>query len=145
MVGGRRTAAIVAAQYVKRIGCLSTVYAGSSESRSLIRISERGVSKAILVKFSREEVDQIAADNNISPRVFTNNYVLAHEVKKKKKKSICIFQATYSHTDHARPPDDGKLREIKPDPYWLIVGAQHILPKPGVWKYAPIPINVIYS
>ncbi len=145
MVGGRRTAAIVAAQYTKRIGFLSTVYAASSESRALIRISERGVSRAILVKFSKDEVDQIAADNNISPRVFTKNYVVAHEIKNRKKKSICIFQATYAYTNHAIPPDDGKLREINPDPYWLIVGAQHILPKPGVWKYAPIPINVIYS
>jgi len=146
MVGGRRTAAIVAAQYIKRIGCLSTVYAGSSESRSLIRISERGVSKAILAKFSREEVDQIAQVNNISPRAFTNNYVIAHEIKNRKiKESICVFQATYAYTDHARPPDDGKLREINPDPYWLIVGAQHILPKPGVWKYPPLPINVIYA
>ena len=145
MVGGRRTAAIVAAQYIKRIGCLSTVYAGSSESRAVLRISERGVSKAILVKFSKDEVDQIAEVNNISPRVFANNYVVAHEVKKEKKKSVCIFQATYAYTDHARPPDDGKLREINPDPYWVIVGAQHILPKPGVWKHAPIPINVIYA
>lgn len=145
MVGGRRTAAIVAAQYVKRLGCLSTVYAGSSESRSLIRISERGVSKAILVKFSKEEVDQVSEVNKISPRVFTNNYVVAHEMKKKQKESVCIFQATYAYTDHARPPDDGKLREINPDPYWLTVGAQHILPKPGVWKYAPIPVNVIYA
>jgi len=146
MVGGRRTAAIVAAQYIKRIGCLSTVYAGSSESRALIRVSERGVSKAILVKFSKDEVDQIAEANNISTRAFTHNYVVAHEMKnRRKKKSVCIFQATYAYTDHARPPDDGKLREINPDPYWLIVGAQHILPKPGVWKYPPLPTNVIYS
>jgi len=146
MVGGRRTAAIVAAQYIKRLGCLSTVYAGSSESRSLIRISERGVSKAILVKFSREEVDQIAQANNIAPRVFTHNYVVAHEMKNRKvKESVCLFQTTYAYTDHARPPDDGKLREINPDPYWLIVGAQHILPKPGIWKYPPIPINLIYA
>ncbi|MBI5896076.1 MAG: hypothetical protein HZB24_08765, partial [Desulfobacterales bacterium] len=39
MVGGRRTAAIVAAQYLKRMQCISTVYVGSSESRALIRIS----------------------------------------------------------------------------------------------------------
>lgn len=146
MVGGRRTAAIVAAQYIKQLGCISTVYAGSSESRSLIRISERGVSKAILIKFSKEEVDQIAASNNISPRAFSKNYVIAYEDKNKhNKEAVCLFQATYAYTDHARPPDDGKLREINPDPYWLIVGSQHVLPKPGVWKYPPIPMNVIYS
>jgi hypothetical protein len=50
-VGGRRTAAIVAAQYLKKIPCITTVYVGSSESRALIRISERGVSKLLLMEF----------------------------------------------------------------------------------------------
>lgn len=146
MVGGRRTAAIVAAQYLKRIACLTTVYAGSSEARCLIRISERGVSKAILVKFSHKEVSQIAEANHMTPRAFSKNYVIAYEGSSAKdKEAICIFQATYAYTDHSRPPDDGKLRDIKPDPYWLIVGAQHVLPKPGVWKYPPIPLNLIYS
>ena len=68
MVGGRRTAAIVASQYPKRIPCITTVYAGSSESRALIRISERGASKAILMKFKADELNEIAAALNISPR-----------------------------------------------------------------------------
>ena len=34
-VGGRRTAAIVAAQYFKCLPCITTVYVGSSESRAL--------------------------------------------------------------------------------------------------------------
>ena len=63
MAGGRRSAAIVAAQYLKRIPCISTVYAGSSESRALIRISERGVSKAILMPFTPAEMNQIAEEN----------------------------------------------------------------------------------
>ncbi len=146
MVGGRRTAAIVAAQYMKRIACLSTIYAGSSESRALIRISERGVSKTILLKFSKQEVSQIAEANNIALSTFTKNYVIAQKGSNgKKQESVCLFQATYAYTDQARPPDDGKLREINPDLNWLSVGAQHILPKPGNWKYPPIALNVIYS
>lgn len=141
MIGGRRTAAIVASQYMKRIPCITTVYAGSKESRSLLRISERGVSKSILMRLTNKEMDQIAADNNLTPRTFKNKYVVARE----KKDGICIFQATYSPTDHARFPDDSKLREIKPDLNWLSVGGQHILPKPGVWKYPPLPLNVIYT
>ena len=141
MIGGRRTAAIVAAQYMKRIPCITTVYAGSSESRALIRISERGVSKSVLMKFANEELDQIAEAGNLAPRTFKKNYVVARE----KKDSICIFQATYAITNHARPPDDGKLREIKSDLNWLSVGGQHILPKPGVWKYPPLALNVIYT
>jgi hypothetical protein len=141
MIGGRRTAAIVASQYLKRIQCISTVYAGSSESRALIRISERGVSKAVLLQLSEAELQQIAEANNLSPRTFKKNYVVA----KKGKKSISIFLATYSYTDHSRPPDDGKLRELKSDLNWLSVGDQHLLPKPGVWKYPPLPMNFIYS
>ena len=93
------------------------------------------------MKFTNEEMDQIAEDNNLVPRTFKKNYVVARQ----KTDGICIFQATYAFTNHARPPDDGKLREIKPDLNWLTVGGQHILPKPGVWKYSPLSMNLIYT
>jgi hypothetical protein len=140
-VGGRRTAAIVASQYLKRIGCISTVYAASSESRALIRISERGASKSVLMKIDETEADQIAATSNMKARTFNKNYVITHEGNS----AICIFQATYAFTNHARPPDDGKLREIKSDLNWLSVGGQHIMPKPGVWRRPPISWNLIYT
>jgi len=146
MAGGRRTAAIVAAQYFRQIPCITTVYAGSSESRALLRISERGVSKAVLVKLSKNEILKISEENNISPQTFTKNYVIAAEGKNRKNaQAVCIFLATYWNTEHARPPDDRKLRELKPDPYWITVDGQHLLPKPGVWKYPPIPLNLIYA
>ena len=141
MAGGRRTAAIVAAQYMKRIPCISTIYAGSSESRALLRISERGSSRSVLMKFTAAEMEKIAEENNMALQTFKKNYVVARE----KKSGICIFQATYSPTNQSRFPDDGKLRDLKPDLSWLTIGGQHILPKPGVWKRPPIPLNVIYS
>ncbi|MCK5783160.1 MAG: hypothetical protein KAH06_01845 [Desulfobacterales bacterium] len=141
MAGGRRTAAIVAAQFFKRIPCLYTIYAGSSESRALIRISERGVAKSILIKFSKKEIAQISDAKKIPIQTFKKNYAITHN----NKQCICIFQATCSYTEHAKPPDDGKLRELKTDPYWLTVGAQQILPKPGIWKFPPLSYNVIYS
>ncbi len=140
-VGGRRTAAIVAAQYLKRVPCITTVYAASSESRALIRISERGVSKAVLVRFSEKLMEGIAEENKLSPRSLIDNYVVARQ----RKSFICIFQATYAYANHARSPDDGKLRDIKPDLNWLTVGGEHLLPKPGVTKYPPLPISLIYS
>jgi len=140
-VGGRRTAAIVALQYLKRIPCISTVYAASSESRALLRISERGTTKAVLVKFSEPEAEQIARDKNLSSRSFHKNYVVARE----RKELVCLFQVAYAYTNHARPPDDGKLRDIKPDLNWLSIGGEYILPKPGVRKYPPLPHNLIYT
>lgn len=141
MAGGRRTAAIVAAQYFKKIPCITTIYVGSSGSRALIRVSERGVSKAILMKFSEDEINQIAASNCISSNSFKKNYVVAGD----KKDNICLFQTIYSSTNHARPPDDGKLRELRPDLYWQAVEGQYLLPRPKAWKYPPIPYNIIYS
>jgi len=141
MAGGRRTAAIVAAQYLKRVPCITTVYVGSSESRALIRISERGVSKSVLMKLADNELNQVAEANYITPLTFKKNYVLARE----RKDSVCIFQTTYSYTSQARPPDDGKLRKLKLDLNWLTVGGQHLCPKPGVWKYPPISLNMIYT
>jgi hypothetical protein len=66
-------------------------------------------------------------------------------IHKRKEGVVCIFQAAYLWTNHARFPDDGKLRELNPDPYWLTVGSQHILPKPGILKNPPLPFNLIYS
>jgi hypothetical protein len=66
-------------------------------------------------------------------------------VSSNEKTGVFIFQASYAFTNQARLPDDGKLRELAPDLYWLTVGNQHMLPKPGVWKYPPLSLNVIYS
>jgi hypothetical protein len=141
MSGGRRTAAIVAAQYLRRVPGITTVYASSSASRALIRISERGVAKFVLAKLQKTDLEQLAASNGLSPRQLKKYYVIAREAKER----VAILQVTYSLATPARLPEDGKLRDIKPDLNWLTVGEQHILPKPFVWKYAPLPTNVIYT
>ena len=141
MAGGRRTAAIVAAQYLKQIRGITTVYAGSSESRALFRYSERGIAKFVLMKLNRDDLEAIAVEHNLSIQKITKNYVVARQ----KKEFVCLLQVTYQWTSHARPPEDGKLRDIKPDLNWLTVGEQHIIPKPNIWKYAPLPVNLIYT
>ncbi len=141
MAGGRRTAAIVAAQYLKRIPCITTVYAGSCESRALIRISERGASKVVLMPLTEEEIFQFSESSGISARSFKKNYMVDYS----ENTGVFLFQATYSSTSPARPPDDGKIRELKPDLSWVSVGGQHIIPRPGVGQFAPLPLNVIYS
>ncbi|NIV98498.1 hypothetical protein GWN26_04840 [Candidatus Saccharibacteria bacterium] len=114
---------------------------GSSESRALMRISERGISKSVLIKRSIKELNEIAEAHGLTPQAFRKNYIVARE----KRCGICIFQASYAATYHAREPEDGKLRDLKPDLHWLSVGEQHIIPKPGITKYPPIPLNLIYT
>ncbi len=141
MIGGRRTAAIVASQYLKRLPYISTVYVSSSESRALIRYSEGGVLKAILIKLADMEINRLAEVAGMPLLELKNNYM----VEKHGRGGIFIFQTSYAYTNHALPPEDSKLRELKPETYWLTVDSQKILPKPRVWKYPPLQYNFIYS
>jgi len=141
MVGGRRTAAIVAAQYLRRIPCLSTIYVASTESRSLIQFTERGVSKAVLVKLNDKQISMVAEANSLSAIEFNRNYRIA----KHGRGGVFLFQTRYSYSSHALPPEDGKSRELKPETYWLSVEHQQILPKSKVWPYPPLKCNLIYT
>jgi len=141
MAGGRRTAAIVSAQYFKRLNCLSTIYAGSSESRCLIKISRGAVSKTILMELSDDEITRLCSENDISRRIFAKNYL----IDRYGKSGVGIFQTIYSPTVHSYPPEDGRLRELNPDVFWLTVENQFLLPRPDVWKYPPLNYSVIYS
>ncbi|MBW1739860.1 MAG: hypothetical protein JRJ42_01855 [Deltaproteobacteria bacterium] len=139
--GGRRTAAMVAAQFLRRVPCISTVYIGSSESRALYRISERGVSKYILMKLSNTDIQQIAEYHRLREETIRKNYLIAEQ----EDENIVIFQATYGRTSHARFPDDGKLRELNSEYFWMTVINQSILPKPGIWDKSPLPYSIIYT
>lgn len=141
MAGGRRTAAIVAAQYLRKIGGIKTIYVGSSESRALLKLDEKGISKSVLMKFSRDEIREIIKTASMTQNFFTKHYVIAKE----NNHAICIFNTLYNYTAHAIPPEGGRLRELKPDTNWLSVSLEQILPKPDVWKASPIPLKIIYS
>ena len=141
MIGGRRTAASVAAQYLRRLPFISTVYVSSSESRSLIRYSEHGVHKMVLMRLSAGEMEQVAERNKMQLREFKRFYMLDQDGKH----GVFLFRVGYAHTAPALPPEDGKLREIKPELFWLTVRSQHILPLPGVWEHQPLRVNLIYA
>ncbi len=140
MSGGRRTAAIVAAQYFRQLPGITTIYVASSESRNLLRIDEKGVSKSVLVQLQGNEVKKLADSISITQNSFTKNYVVARN----KKKFVCILDVRYNHTSQALPPADRKLRELIPDTNWLSVSEEYILPKPSVLKYPPIPHKMVY-
>jgi hypothetical protein len=139
--GGRRTAAVVGAQFLRRVPCISTVYVASCESRGLYRISERGVSKYILMKLTDTDIENIAETHNLQARTVKNNYLVAEE----EDRGIVVFQTTYERTSHARLPEDGKLRELNSEYFWMTVVNQSILPKAGVWDKTPLPYSIIYT
>lgn len=139
--GGRRTAAVVAAQFLRRVASISTVYVASCESRALYRISERGVSKYILMKLTDTDIQDIALAHNMEAATVKKNYVIAEA----DGGGIVIFQATYERTSHGRFPEDAKLRDLNSEYFWMTVINQSILPKPGTWDKSPLPHSFIYT
>jgi hypothetical protein len=141
MAGGRRTAAGVAVQYLKRIPCISTVYVCSSESRSILRFSERGLSKTVLLRLTLNEMLTISEENGMNLDKFSKNFLVDHA----EKDGVCMFQVTYEHTPLASFPKNGKLRGLKPDQSWLTINGQHILPIPGNITIDPLAVNIVYA
>ena len=139
--GGRRTAAVVGAQFLRRVPCISTVYVASCESRALYRISERGVSKYILLNLTNADIQHVAETHNLAVKTIKQHYLIAQDGDS----GIVIFQASYDRTSHGRFPEDGKLRELNAEYFWITVTDQSIMPKPGVWDKSPLPYSFIYT
>jgi len=139
-VGGRRTAAVIAAQFLKNMEFISTIYVCSAESRTLSRISERGVKKFILIKLPTQEISRVAAENGMSFDSFVERYLVdMHDGY-----GVGIFQVVYRPALHAKPPEDGKLRKLRPDYQWLTVTSQLLIPLPAYSETYPVPYSTIY-
>jgi hypothetical protein len=140
-VGGRRTAALVAAQYMARFDFISTVYISSSEARTLIRMSEQGIAKYVLIKISPEDIKELAKTVKLKEKDFVKAYL----IDKTPDYGVGIFLVTYTHNEHSSAPEDGKLRELNPDYQWLNVDLQLLVPPPSSGDVRPIPYSRIYT
>jgi len=140
-VGGRRTAAALAAQYMSRFDFISTVYVASSEARTLVRISERGISKYVLVRISNQDIRELSHLTRMKEKDFVSAYL----VDRTPDGGVAIFLVTYQHNEHSLPPQDGKLRELNPDFHWLNVNLQVLVPPPSNPFVRPIPYSIIYG
>lgn len=141
VVGGRRTAAVVAAQLLRKMDFVSTVYVASAESRTMTRISERGVGKFVLVKVPSAEISRLADENRIRFDKFVERYLVDID----KDYGVGILHVAYRNTSHSKLPEDGKLRKLLPDYQWLNVGDQHLIPLPGDHEARPVRFNTIYT
>jgi hypothetical protein len=140
-VGGRRTAAMVAGQFLKKMEFISTVYVASAESRTLTRISERGVSKFVLIRLPLDDVRQLADESRMTFDKFVERYL----VDMQDDYAVAIFQVVYSNTVFSKPPEDGKLRRLRPDYQWLTVSNQVLVPLPGNPEVYPLSYSTIYA
>jgi len=140
-VGGRRTAAMVASQYLARFDFISTVYISSSEARMLIRMSEQGISKYVLIRLNDSDIKELAKTANMKEKEFVKAYL----IDKTADYGVGIFLVTYERNEHSTPPEDGKLRDLNPDYQWLNVDLQLLVPPPASGDARPIPVSRVYA
>ncbi|MFP3928077.1 MAG: hypothetical protein ACLFUP_04170 [Desulfobacteraceae bacterium] len=139
-VGGRRTAALIAAQLLRRMDFISTVYVSSSESRSMTKYSERGVSKFFLIRFTPEEMKALARKEEMALEAFSSTYLYPADGY-----YIGIAEAVYDYTIHSRPPEDGKLRRLRPAYNWLKLTDEFLQPRPDSLAASPISYSWVYT
>jgi len=139
-VGGRRTAGLIAAQLLRKLDHISTVFVSSSESRSMYKYSERGASKFFLIQLNEEQIAALAKREGMEPDMFKANYLFEADGY-----HIGISEASYSYTSHSKPPEDGKLRKLNPAYSWLRVRDELLHPKDTALQAPPINYNWIYS
>lgn len=141
-VGGRRSAAIVAAELFSGLHFLWTVYVGSAEARSLTRISEKGVAKLVLLELTEEEIEGIIKKEKLDKEDFIHSYLIA----KTPQGGVGIFYVFYQHTDPALPPKEGSLRDtLNIKERWISISDQFLIPVPAVNDKRPISYPTIYK
>jgi hypothetical protein len=139
-VGGRRTAGLIAAQLLRRMDFISTVFVSSSESRSMVKYSERGVSKFFLIQLTEKQITALAQKEGMDVEAFKSSYLYPAEGY-----HVGISEAVYGYTAFAKPPDDGRLRRPRPAYNWLKLRDEFLHPKDGFFTLRPINYSWVYT
>ncbi len=139
-VGGRRTAALIASQLLRKLDAISTIYISSSESRSMIKYSERGISKFFLIQLTNNQIIALAMKEGMDVEEFKASFLYPAM-----DYYVGISEAVYDYTIYSKPPDDGKLRKIKPAYNWLRLMDEFLHPRPELNHLRPINYNWVYA
>jgi hypothetical protein len=139
-VGGRRTAGLIAAQLLRKLDSVSTVFVSSAESRIMYRYSGWGVSKFFLIQFTENQIAALANAQNITVESLQSNYLYMANGP-----FLGILEASYSYTAHSKPPKDGKLRKIRPAYNWLTLRGELLHPRLDAPHATPLRYNWVYS
>ena len=139
-MGGRRTAGLVASQLLRKLDLISTVFVSSAESRSMIKYSERGVSKFFLIKLTDEEISALAQTEAMHSDAFKSAYLYPAV-----DYYVGISEAVYGYTPYSKPPEDGKLRELQWPYNWLKLRDEFLHPKGESLDLRPINYSWVYT
>ena len=138
--GGRRTAGLIAAQLLRKMDFISTVFISSSEARSMIKYSERNVSKFFLIKLVDDHITALAQRERMDSDTFKTAYLYPAV-----DYYVGISEAVYTHTIYSTPPEGGKLRKLHPAYNWLKLRDEFLHPKATSPSLRPINYNWVYT
>jgi hypothetical protein len=138
-VGGRRTAGLIAAQLLRKMGFISTVFVSSSESRCMMKYSERGVSKYFLIQLNENQIEALSQRESMDAETMKSAYLYPAEGY-----YVGISEAVYDHTPYSKPPEDGKLRRPKSAYNWLKLRDEFLHPKSDRPNLSPVNYNWVY-
>jgi hypothetical protein len=139
-VGGRRTAGLIAAQLLKRLDFITSVFVSSSESRSMVKYSERGVSKFFLIQLTDKQMTALAQREDMDAETFKSSYLYPADGF-----HVGISEAVYDYTVHSKPPEDGKLRKVQPAYNWLRLRDEFLHPRDNSFNLRPINYSWVYT
>lgn len=139
-VGGRRTAGLIAAQLLRRLDFISTIFVSSSESRSMVKYSERGVSKFFLIQLDEKQLTALAQREGMEFETFKDSYLYPADGF-----WVGISEAVYGYTEYSKPPEDGRLRHPRPAYNWLRLQDEFLHPRNGFLTLRPINYSWIYK
>ena len=138
-VGGRRTAALIAAQLLRKLDFITTIFVSSSESRSMVKYSERGVSKFFLIHLTEDQTKALSHRECMDLETFKSSYLYPAA-----DYFVGISEAVYDYTSFSKPSEDGKLRKIRPAYNWLRVRDEFLHPKDNLLDLRPIQYSWVY-
>lgn len=142
-VGGRRTAGVVCAQYLRKLagrkkGFDFRVYVGSCESRTLTKIHPETVERFALVRLTEDDLDALDLD-----RAIRSTHAVHLDTD---GSAVFVLALTYGLTDHARPTAD--VRGSRPidglaSMPFLRIESQRLQPRFDR-QAEPVPVSLVY-
>ena len=139
-VGGRRTAGLIASQLLRKLDSINSIFVSSSESRSMVKYSERGVSKFFLIQLTEDQIAALSQRECMDMEIFKSSYLYPAD-----DFFVGISEAVYDYTIYSKPPEDGKLRRIESAYNWLRLRDEFLHPKDNLLYLRPIHYSWVYT
>lgn len=87
-----------------------------------------------------KQVNALARKEGINADTFKSSYLYPAG-----RFHIGISEAYYRRTKYSIPPEDGKVRKLKPAYNWLKLGDKLLHPKADALNGRPIPYHWVYT